>query len=234
MLEKCEDWAISSQDPKAKATGKVQRLGESRTPKWVEMGSSSKLTTVNLLRFTVVNMKQYKDTPYFITEDGSVFRIGKQFPLKPDVSPKGYCRVTLCIDDKTQRFLVHRLVAEVFIPNPNGCGYVNHIDNNPMNNSKDNLEWVTHSQNMIHSHVQGRCSNLLASNKASESKFQESEKVFKALLGSNFVELINENPRNFVVFKCECCGSVQKSRTDSTVFSRSSFTCRSCSKKMKI
>lgn len=51
---------------------------------------------------------------------------------------------------------VHRLVAGSFIPNPNGKPEVNHIDNNPLNNRVDNLEWVTHKENMEHSAKQGR------------------------------------------------------------------------------
>ena len=46
--------------------------------------------------------------------------------------------------------LVHRLVAEYFIPNPNNLLEVNHKDNNRHNNNVDNLEWITHKNNAIH------------------------------------------------------------------------------------
>ena len=51
---------------------------------------------------------------------------------------------------------VHRLVAKAFIPNPNNLPEVNHIDCDPSNNHVDNLEWVTHRQNMEHCHNLGR------------------------------------------------------------------------------
>lgn len=58
--------------------------------------------------------------------------------------------VWLSKQDKKKPFLVHRLVAEAFIPNPNEKPTVNHIDGNPLNNHLDNLEWATKSENHIH------------------------------------------------------------------------------------
>ena len=59
----------------------------------------------------------------------------------------------LILNGKNHR--VHRLVAEMFIPNPNNLPCVNHKDGNKLNNSVDNLEWCTHSENMIHAYQTG-------------------------------------------------------------------------------
>lgn len=72
--------------------------------------------------------------------------------LKLDASKSGsanaaYVSVTLTKDGESKKFFVHRLVAEAFIPNPNGYTVINHIDENPLNNNVDNLEWCTQEYN---------------------------------------------------------------------------------------
>lgn len=63
--------------------------------------------------------------------------------------------VTLTKDGIRQKFSVHRLVAQAFIPNPNGLPEVNHKDENPLNNSVENLEWCDRRYNMEYSKAKG-------------------------------------------------------------------------------
>lgn len=51
----------------------------------------------------------------------------------------------------TKNIYLHRLVAEHFVPNPDGKPNVNHKDGDKHNNAADNLEWVTHQENVDHS-----------------------------------------------------------------------------------
>ena len=59
----------------------------------------------------------------------------------------GYLCVTLHIDKKPKNFLVHRLIAMAYIPNPENLPFVNHIDCDRLNNKIDNLEWCTNMYN---------------------------------------------------------------------------------------
>lgn len=67
--------------------------------------------------------------------------------LKPSASKSGYKHIELRFGIKKD-CLIHRLVAEAFIDNPNNLQYVNHIDENKLNNCVENLEWCTASYNV--------------------------------------------------------------------------------------
>lgn len=63
---------------------------------------------------------------------------------------KGYLHVTLCKNGVQKTHLVHRLVAETFIPNPGNLPQVNHINEVKSDNRVENLEWVTCRENVNH------------------------------------------------------------------------------------
>lgn len=62
----------------------------------------------------------------------------------------GYLQITLYKDGKPYPKKLHRIVAEAFLDNPSNKREVNHIDGDKLNNTLDNLEWVTSSENKIH------------------------------------------------------------------------------------
>jgi hypothetical protein len=76
--------------------------------------------------------------------------------LNPDVDKLGYKRVRLYHNSKSKKFQIHRLVALMFIPNPENKPFINHIDCNPSNNRVDNLEWVTPKENIQYASDLGR------------------------------------------------------------------------------
>ena len=66
------------------------------------------------------------------------------------IDKKGYEKIILKSKQKTKMLSIHRLVALAFIPNPENKPQVNHIDCDKLNNSVENLEWVTNQENHDH------------------------------------------------------------------------------------
>lgn len=98
-------------------------------------------------------LKQIKDYPdYAISNLGNVYsyKNGKVVKLSPKIT-KGYLEVQLWKNGEQKWFLIHRLVAQAFIPNPLGLPQVNHIDEDKTNNQAENLEWCTCQYNIEYS-----------------------------------------------------------------------------------
>lgn len=70
--------------------------------------------------------------------------------LKQYVNNRGRLEVHLSRSGKWTHWLVHRLVAIIFLDNPNNLPQINHINGDPKDNRLDNLEWCNQSQNEIH------------------------------------------------------------------------------------
>lgn len=91
-------------------------------------------------------MKRFRDTDYFVTEDGRVYsnKFNKWRELKLQKNKDSYLTIGL----NKNRYLVHRLVAECYLTNPDNLPEVDHRDDDKTNNHISNLEWVTRVENM--------------------------------------------------------------------------------------
>ena len=87
---------------------------------------------------------------YMVSNRGNVYSCKRNIILKPAIA-KGYLRVGLYKDGVRKYFLVHRLVAEAFIPNPKNLPVINHLDEDKTNNDVSNLEWTTSKENTRYS-----------------------------------------------------------------------------------
>jgi len=105
-----------------------------------------------------------KDIPgyeglYQINPQGQIRSIKRQgskgLIKKTPLSHKGYCGIRLHKDGVGRSYIVHRLIAQAFIPNPYNLPQVNHKDGNKTNNHVNNLEWVDQSGNMKHAYSNG-------------------------------------------------------------------------------
>ena len=98
-------------------------------------------------------MKEIKDyEQYLISIDGEVFRFGRSLKITPPTKNYKYYTIGLCKNSKQDRFLLHRLIAEAYIPNPKGFKTVNHINGNKLDNRLENLEWCSQSYNIQHAY----------------------------------------------------------------------------------
>ena len=117
--------------------------------------------------------KVIKDYPnYMVSNLGIVKSLnyrhtGIEKILKPNIDNRGYLIVKLYKNRKFKSFMVHRLVAQAFIPNPNNYPQVNHKNEIKDDNRPENLEWCdnyynthygTRNKRIGEKHINGKCS----------------------------------------------------------------------------
>ena len=134
---------------------------------------------------------------YYVSEDGRVFvKLNRLMDgdfcneIAHVIQRHGY--VDYVINDSTGRRRhksAHRLVAELYIPNPNNLPEVNHDDENKQNNHKSNLGWMTHKDNIRHSSKLGKWQKL--------NKEQQEEVIKRLRAGDKQADIA----KNFGVFQ---------------------------------
>lgn len=85
---------------------------------------------------------------YAVTSCGKVWSYKRQKFLKPKANSKGYLYVDLCKNGEVKRYYIHRLIGEAFLPNPDNLPEIDHIDNNKNHNYLNNLQWISHKDNV--------------------------------------------------------------------------------------
>lgn len=105
------------------------------------------------------------------------FYRGKE--LKPQKTKEGYLSVGLWLHGKQFRYLVHRIVAQKYLPNPDRLPEVNHINLDKTDNRVSNLEWVSREQNLKHAEENGmkRIGETVGTSKLTEKEVLEIVKL---------------------------------------------------------
>ena len=94
--------------------------------------------------YEVSNMGRVRSLDYLVRTQYGRFRRIKGRILKSGIASNGYCMVVL---SKGKSKTIHRLVASVFLPNPDNLPIVNHKDEDKTNNCVNNLEWCSSKYN---------------------------------------------------------------------------------------
>lgn len=98
------------------------------------------------------------ETTYLVSNKGKIKSLRRKGACGGLLNPafhQGYRRVNLTQNGKYKSFLVHRLVAQAFIPNTRNVKEVNHKNGIRADNSAENLEWVNMSENILHCYSSG-------------------------------------------------------------------------------
>lgn len=193
------------------------------------------------------DIKNYEGL-YKISNTGKVYSFVTNKTLKPYkqvTRNTTYDRVYLVKNKVKVRYLIHRLVAEAFIDNPDNKPCVNHIDNNGSNNNVDNLEWCTYSENLLHAQKQGRLfeAQSKGGKNRAESARLEAENFSISLVGQvlgkfKVIEHIGLKPvgnkgimRHTFNLECQDCGSFKTTNKEDLIANPNS--CRTCDTRSK-
>lgn len=136
--------------------------------------------------YKVSNFGNVKSLERIIINHGNFknkFSKYKEKILKPFQNKKGYLSVHLTKNCKGKTFLVHRLVAEAFIPNINRLPLINHKNEITSDNRAENLEWCTNKYNVNYGSWRKNQSLAHTNNK------KVSKKIFQLDLKENIINV---------------------------------------------
>lgn len=138
-------------------------------------------------------MEEWKDllehNNYEISNYGNIKNKTTRHILKPQIKSGGYAYIGLRIDGTKKHYSLHRLVVKYFVSGEKEYFEVNHIDGNKLNNRFDNLEWISHKENMKHAHDSGLNNKFTRNSKLTETQVLE---IFNSRSLKGAVQLAKE------------------------------------------
>ena len=130
------------------------------------------------------NIGRMRSLDRWVSSKNGSMRFIKGRILKLFNNNQGYLHVVLSKNNKVKAYLVHRIIAETFLPNTDNLPCVNHKDEDKTNNSVENLEWCDAKYNSNYGTRNERMSKSLTNN------IYTSRKVDVYDLDMNFIETL--------------------------------------------
>ena len=133
---------------------------------------------------------------YLVEENGVITSLKTNEVLKPTLKQNGYYQVTL-YNNPTELWTLHRLIATLFIPNPDNKPCVGHKDCNRLNDTVDNLYWCTYEENNNHPVTLARKSESLKGKTSWNKGGHLSEEWKNKIAKSNRIPIIQYDDNGF-------------------------------------
>lgn len=143
------------------------------------------------------------DFPWYMAcSDGYVINTDNGYVLRGSKKKTGYIEIILVDENGSPHYkLLHRVIAECFCEKPEGDNLeVNHINGNKTDNRADNLEWVTHGENLAHAYRTGLMPNNTTPKKVVAKSIESGEEMmFSSIYQA--AQILNISKGNI----CLCC-----------------------------
>ena len=123
---------------------------------------------------------------YSIDKMGNVYSHISGKILRPHANHRGYLMVDLWKNGNVKKGIIHRLVAQTYIPNPDNLPEIDHIDTNRQNNNVSNLRWCTRKENNNNPITRARISQKLTGTKRTpeqRERMKAAQQKAKPMLG---------------------------------------------------
>lgn len=157
--------------------------------------------------YQVSNLGRVRSVDRYVKQKEGFYQYIKGRIRKSKLNNGGYMLVSLSKDNKGKTFLIHRLVAQAFIPNSENKPQVNHIDENPCNNCVDNLEWCDAKYNCNYGNHSEKLSKAFKRKVAQYTLDGIYVKTWNSYKEAGLALNINRgNISNCVNNRCKSCG----------------------------